>query len=190
MNIIQIGCHDGNDNVFDFIKQNYDKISNCYLIEPLVEVLELAKKNYKDFTKVKFYNLAIVEDEKVNQIEIFYPEDLSQSQTTSIFESHAKKHQTNVKSRFIKCCTINKFIEDNQIEKIDRLYIDTEGLDCKIINSVDLLKHNIDYLEFEYVHSDGTDNFGEFGVKTINRLIDVGYTVYKSPPFNMVAIKK
>jgi FkbM family methyltransferase len=189
MNIIQIGCHDGNDHVFDFISNNYDNISNCYLIEPLEEVFTLAKKKYEKFEKVKLFNLAIVDKEDLSEIEIFYPENISESQTTSIFKSHAEKHQNKVFSRFVKCCTVNKFLKDNKIDKVDRFYIDTEGLDCMILNSIDLVETKINYLEFEYVHSDGTNTFGELGKYTVNKLISLGYQILQSPPFNLIAIK-
>jgi FkbM family methyltransferase len=189
MNIVQIGCHDGDDHVFEFISSNSKNISKAYLIEPLSENCRKARERYSNFNFVEIIEAAIVEDENISNIEIFYPENIEQSQTTSIFRNHAEKHQDKVLSKFVDCFTISKLFENKNLQTINRLYIDAEGLDCKIINSINFTKHNIGYIEYEYTHSDGTDQFGEFGKNIENKLNDLGYTIRNSPPFNKIAEK-
>ena len=187
MNIIQIGCHDGNDHVFDFINSNHQNISKAYLIEPLYENYKKAVEKYKKFEFVEIIEAAIVDDENINAIEIYFPENIEQSQTTSIYKKHAEKHQDKVLSKSVNCFTLTSLLKNKDINTIDRLYIDAEGLDCKIINSINFSDFDIKYIEYEYTHSDGTDIFGEFGKNTEEKLINLGFNIRKNPPFNKIA---
>jgi hypothetical protein len=59
MNIIQIGCNDGNDHVYSYIKDNIENINNIYLIDVSNKALEKAKLRYANIPNAYFYNLAI-----------------------------------------------------------------------------------------------------------------------------------
>lgn len=189
MNIVQVGCHDGNDHVFEFISSNFENISKAYLIEPLHENYLKAVEKYKQFKFVEVIEAAIVDDENLSTIEIFYPENIDQSQTTSIYKNHAEKHQDKVLSKNVNCFTLSSLFKNKEIKTIDRLYIDAEGLDCKIINSINFSEFDIKYIEYEYTHSDGTDTFGEFGESIENKLNNLGFKIRKNPPFNKIAEK-
>jgi FkbM family methyltransferase len=188
MKIVQIGCYDGDDHVYDYISSNIGKITEAHFIEPFSEALELAKKKYTGFDFVKFYEMAI-SDQEVDEVEFFYPANVQEGQTSSINKEHSKLFQTETLSKKIVATTLNKFLEVNKLFIIDRLYIDTEGLDCQILNNLDLNKYDISYIEYEYVHSDGTHNFGVNGQKLERKLESFGYKIYNSPPFNKIAIK-
>jgi FkbM family methyltransferase len=190
MNIVQIGCHDGNDHVYKFINENLAFIKTAHLIEPIKENLLKAVDLYKNFEFVNLHELAIVDNDLINEIEIFYPEDINESQTASILKSHSQYFQSNLKSVIVSCQSLNKFFKLNNINDIDRLYIDTEGLDCKIIDSIDFNLYNIKYIEYEYIHSDGTHQSGKMDKYIENKLITHGYQIFDSPPFNKIAIKK
>lgn len=189
MNIIQVGCHDGNDHVYKFICENKNFINSVHLIEPIKENLIKAIELYKSFNFINFHNIAIVENDSTNEIEIFCANDIKESQTASIFKSHSSYFQSNINSRIVSCCNLNKFFKNNNIYNIDRLYIDTEGLDCKIIDSIDFSLYNIEYLEYEYIHADGTHIHGKMDKEIENKLISYGYKIKDSPPFNKIAIK-
>lgn len=189
MNIIQIGCHDGNDKVFNFIDSRRDEICAAYLIEPNIEMLALARNRYAELPFVTFHNLAIVTDTESLFVEIYLPLDASQSQTTSLFRDHAQQFQTTTVSREVPCSTLSQFMSSNSIDNLDYLFIDAEGLDCKILDGLDLKKYNIKYIEYEFVHSDGTHRFGDLGRATENRLRSLGYVITQSPPFNKIAQK-
>jgi FkbM family methyltransferase len=186
MNIIQIGCHDGDDHVFNFISSNRDKISRAVLVEPLHEKIEEAKIRYKDFKFVEFLELAVVDFEGKNEVSFFFPEDLRHSQISSISLSHVEKHIGGVKEIKVKCLNIKDFLIRLNMPTIDRFYIDTEGLDCKLIKQIDFSKYDIRYLEYEYVHSDGTDCYGENGRSVELMLLLMGYQKTHNPPFNVV----
>lgn len=188
MNIVQVGCHDGNDHVYEYVFRNSDRINSLFLIDPLSDALDLAKKRYSIFNFVKFYEMAIVE-EYANEIEFFYPKNIQEAQTSSINKNHAETFQTEVISKKVAATTLDSFFKNNSLSNIDRLYIDTEGLDCKILQSIDLTKYDIKYIEYEYIHSDGTHFFGPNGIALEKKLESFGYKIYDSPPFNKVAKK-
>jgi FkbM family methyltransferase len=188
MKILQIGCYDGNDHVYEYVSSNKDKITELYLIEPLSEALIMAKQLYSKLDFVKFYEMAIVDDD-INEVEFFYPKNIQEGQTSSINKNHSKLFQTEMISKKILAIKLDKFLEKHQIFNLDRLYIDTEGLDCKILNSLDLNRFNISFIEYEYIHSDGTHNFGPIGEALERKLESHGYKIYNSLPFNKIAIK-
>jgi FkbM family methyltransferase len=186
MNIVQIGCHDGDDHVFEFIKYNKNKIKRAILVEPLAEKITQAKEKYKDYNFVEFYECAIVDTFEDTEISFFYPEDLTHSQIASINLDHVKNFRSDIKEVKVKCINIQKFLEDLNLQKIDRFYIDTEGLDCKLIKQIDFNAYDIDYIEYEYIHSDGIHKYGENGIEAENKLIQLGYNKILNPPFNVI----
>ena len=76
------------------------------------------------------------------------------------------------------------FLDSNKIEKCDRLYIDTEGLDCKIIFNFDIEKHNIRRIEFETLHSDGFQARGQNYNSCIEKLKTLGYKATEAGEYN------
>lgn len=186
MNIIQIGCHDGNDHVFEYIKYNKNKINRAILVEPLPEKINEAKEKYKNYKFVEFHECAIIDSFDKKEISFFYPEDLIHSQIASINELHVKNFRSDVKEIKVKCINIKDFLKTLNIKKINRFYIDTEGLDCNLIKQIDFLNYEIDYIEYEYIHSDGIHQYGENGIEVENMLLNFGYNKILNPPFNVI----
>jgi FkbM family methyltransferase len=188
MNIIQIGCFDGNDDVYTFVSQNYTNINKLILVDVLEEKIQEAKQIYSKYTFVDYLNIAIVDDDNIKNIVIYKPKNLVHGQLTSIYKHNISKffQDTEIEQFSIDCISINKLFNKFYLKHIDRLYIDTEGLDCKIINSIDYELYDINYIEYEYVHSDGIDTYGDYGIKTENNLIRLGYKKQYKPPFNII----
>lgn len=102
---------------------------------------------------------------------------------------HIKQHG-HTQQHFISVPTISINSLLKNYTDIDRLYVDAEGSDIDIINSIDLEKFDIPYIMFEYIHSDGPLSWG--GQKydlCVKRLEINGYIVEKSG-YNVVAIKQ
>ena len=59
MNIIQIGCNDCNDHVFDFIKENQNIINNFFVVDALPKCCEKAQEVYSFIDNLKIFNKAI-----------------------------------------------------------------------------------------------------------------------------------
>lgn len=188
MNIVQIGCFDGNDDVYSFVSQNYMNIKKLILVDVLEEKIQEAKKRYSRYAFVDYVNIAIVDNDNIKNIVIYKPKNIVHGQLTSIYKNNISKffQDPEIEQFDIDCITINKLFEKFYLKHIDRLYIDTEGLDCKIINSINYELYTINYIEYEYVHSDGVDTYGDYGIKTQNNLIKLGYKKQYKPPFNVM----
>ncbi len=89
--------------------------------------------------------------------EIFYYENSPINQQNSLIKSNDK--QKKIK---IKCNTLNKIFNENNISNFDYLNIDVEGAETKVINGIDLKKfkpklisiENNDLLITDYMQSE------------------------------------
>jgi FkbM family methyltransferase len=160
MNILQIGTCDGGDHVFDFCQEN---------------------KELLDIPHCEFIEKAVVVDD-VEEIEIFIPteqtDDISQHASTRKEHVLALEHD-EARSVNVAATRINKLLELFS-DGVDRLYIDTEGLDADIIMDIDFTKFSIPYIQFEYVHNDGTYIVGPKLSKVTEMLLSFGYDVKES----------
>ena len=119
---------------------------------------------------------------------------LSVMSSCSIFSSinpnQPINHQNiNVNSFYIPCLSINDFLSSFNFDAIDRFYIDVEGSDVPILLDLDFYKFKIAYIEFEFIHSDGTWNRGQNFIKLLEKLMNFGYTLSKRSEYNIVATK-
>jgi len=191
MNIIQIGCHIGNDHVYDFISTNHcDKI---ILIDANPYVLEICKKKYSNISNVTFLNYAIVPDYTNNSsfIKFYIPKnDLISAHCSVSLEFIQKHDHKEWLEETVPCITLNDLFEKIDISDIDRLYIDAEGLDAQIISSLNFSKNNIQYIYFEHMHSDGAFSHGLNLEQAISRLKNNGYELLENDMYNLGFIKK
>jgi len=190
MNVLQIGCNNANDKVSKFLSDNKKNISKALLVDASPSALELARKFYKDFSFIDFKNVAVVDNDKT-EVDLFYPINSPESGHCSILEEHVKTHKEiegrrdgrdpeKVEKLKVPAVRVNNLLDYFNGEYIDRLYVDIEGLDCAIINDIDLRKYDIGYIRFEHTHSEKafTTN-GPTLKKTLLRAMDAGYTVIK-----------
>ena len=195
INILQIGCQDGNDEVFEFVKNNENSIEKIVLIDANEKSLQLAKNTYKNIKNVEFLNLAILPIDIDNkEINIYYPEIDETGETTSIFKDFVFKNNQeknkNIKSFLVKTESMNKILE--KYPETTHLYIDVEGLDALNIFSIKTENfQNIKELTFEYVHVDGFSEI-EKNPKLNSLLIylnSIGFTSYSSENLNIKLYK-
>jgi FkbM family methyltransferase len=161
MKIVQIGSNDGDDSVRQFIIENQSNIDLVVLVEPIPFILDKLKENYKDFNNVFIENIAISDSES-KKFTLYYEEG-SNYELSSFKKQHlidCKCIPEKIKSIDVDCLTINQLFEKYSIDTLDYLYIDTEGLDVYIINSIDFNKFKIKNLIFEITHTDGINTDG------------------------------
>jgi len=184
MNIVQVGCNHGDDHVFSFIKDNKNIIKAAYLIEPMKSALDMAINHYKDFENIHFFNIAITEDQNKKELELFMPENETRCEATSIKRDHVVKHvhHENIISFVVPAMTISDFFDSQNLKTIDRLYIDTEGLDCEIMNTIDTQKYNIKRIQFEHIHAEFPLSFGNSVLykNILSKLKNAGYSLTTS----------
>jgi hypothetical protein len=178
MIIVQIGCHNGNDHVFTFCADNKDKIEKIILVDANNEVKETVMDRYTGFTRY-FMNAAIVTDRKENSVLIAMPKDRSFSDHASLSSDHLRAHgHEEIELKAVQALMLRDVFIHFGLVKIDRLYIDIEGLDVPVLTDFDFTEFDIPYLQFEKLHSDGPHTGG--GEKLdylVERLSMLGYSV-------------
>ena len=75
------------------------------------------------------------------------------------------------------------------IQSIDKLQVDVEGAEYEILNSIDYKKININSLQFESKHFDGTFKEGEKLEKIKKKLVLEGYNLNQIDKENILAKK-
>jgi len=184
MNIVQIGCNDGKDHILDFCLKNRESIEEIHLIEPNLEALEDCKQTYLDFKQAKFYNLAIVPND-IESVNLHIPQVKSLNGHASTSTNHLITHGHNhFNSINVTATNLNKFFDVNKITKCDRLYIDTEGLDCEIILNFDIEKYGIGRIEFEILHTDGVFAKGKNYTACVEKLKALDYKQTEAGQYN------
>jgi FkbM family methyltransferase len=194
MNIIQIGANNGKDKVFDLINQNRFIVDLAVLVEPIPFIIDNLKNQYKDLDNISIENIAISNDPNSQYLTLYYIEN-SNYEVSSFNKEHVIVHkpkdETNeIKSLNVPCMTFNNIMEKYSLINLDYLFIDTEGLDTYIINSIDFKKYNIKNISFESKHTDGPFITGENANQIINYLTQLGYTLkYDENKWDIIATK-
>lgn len=201
MIIVQIGTNtaaweENGQTFFDpcltFVKENQDQIEFLHLIEPISDCFPGIEKSYDFFERKKIHNIAITNNPEQKELEIFLPKHHKTSGHTSSNLQHLLSlGHRDIESRIIPCFTLNDFLALNSIDKCDKLFIDTEGLDCLILLDYDFEKYKTNYIEFEVVHADGPFTRADNAERCVSRLIAGGFTVTDSPndSLNLIAKK-
>jgi len=186
MNILQIGCNDCNDHVYEFVFKNQNSIKKLILVDALPKCTEIAKNVYDFFVDKDIINKAIGVENKM--CKFFFPKDHEDSAHASLNESHLKNHEhQNIDSIDIECIDINDFLE--KLPPIDRMYIDLEGLDADVLLHLNLDKFDIPYIEYEILHTDGTFYRGQKYQLLLEKFARYGYKVSASSEWNHAAEK-
>jgi len=176
MKIVQIGTCVANDDLTQIVKENQPEL--LVLIEPMSIHNEKINQCYLGVKNVFLENIAITVDE-TQEISFYYHKDdgpMYEVATTDV--NHILKHgyqNDGIIELKVKCLTINNLFEKYNLSKIDILFIDSEGLDDKIIKSIDFKKYEITKIYFENLHI--TDN------NIYNFLIGIGYSITKNVGF-------
>jgi hypothetical protein len=176
MKILQIGCNNGKDHVLQYIK-NHDNITEVILIDASSEAIARCKETYSDIPNSTFLHSAVVTDDS-GFVDLFIPTNDDGSEHSSLnFDHLVKHHHKNISNIKVPAININILLEIHK--SIDRLYIDTEGLDAQLVSSINFSKYKIPYIFFEFVHSDGAFNIGTNFERAINVLTNNGYKLNK-----------
>src|SRR5438093_9115437 len=57
-----------------------------------------------------------------------------------------------VREEEVRCVTIDQLFEEHNVEKVNILLVDTEGMDGVVLGQFDLEKYLPDFVFFEHVH--------------------------------------
>ena len=207
LTLIQIGANDGLQSD-PFRETIIDNKIKSYLLEPISEFYNMLKHNYLDCDWVECFNLAITT--KNGEDEITYvpridglprwTQGLGTFDTTKNFLGQGKGgnnmdtdysktelYETvmnNIKKITVKTNTLDTFLNNQNINKIDFYLSDAEGFDWIIFDQLDLKKYQPKIIFME------THTLGEEQNMLIDRkLINNGYTILDKT-WDTIAIKK
>ena len=148
---VQIGSFDGVSNDEFGLKDLLLNETNatCVLIEPVKEYFDRLVINYVNAkSKCYFENIGIGDIDEKHTFFI-------NGQDTSI----VRVPTTKTEERNIDCKTFDYIVDKYNISKIDGLFIDVEGYELKILESIFSGNHpQINFIRYEFVHLSEMDN--------------------------------
>tara|TARA_B100001059_G_C17584208_1_gene451386 strand:+ start:39 stop:767 length:729 start_codon:yes stop_codon:yes gene_type:complete len=160
LSVIDIGAHKG--ETIDLFLKNFS-INQLNAFEPNQNLYHHLNKKYNN-KKVNIFNLGIGLKNEISQLNVMFDSSSSTindlDQNTDYFKRKAKIFSSSIKGdqflkekQNIKLISLSHFIENQDIDNIDILKIDTEGYEFNIvrgINSKDFEKIRFIYFEHHY----------------------------------------
>ena len=179
MCLIQIGS--GSANLDTNIQDGFSNYIVSKNIKKKVLIVEAnsihinnLKKFYQKNVNVKIFNLAIVPDNiDLKTMEFFYClEDFPNYQIFSNSKSFVKKHfpYGKIEKKSVECLRISEFFVKNDVNQIEYLSIDIEGMDYAVLMKLDLNKFKIKNISFEHLHLTFWQK-----IKIVSKFINNGY---------------
>ena len=179
------------------------KNQNILLVEPVPYNYNILKDNFKNSKNIHICTNAIYSKNKLDKFYYVNENSISKlgkhwaSGIGSFSKDHILEHKTkrfkieheDIDEIEIKFITFDDLIENYSIQSIDRLQIDVEGAEFEILNSIDYKKININSIQFESKHFDGTFKEGEKLAKIKNKLVLEGYNLKQMDKENILAKK-
>ena len=165
--IFDVGSHRG-ESIDYFIKlKNLKKIQS---FEPQKDIFLVLKKKYKNNNKVILNQIALSQNENYKD---FYINNLSSTSTFSRLNKKSlwlkiKNKILNKKNPIInkikiRSLTIDKFIKQKKIKKIDLLKIDTEGHELEVLKGAlkTIKEHKVKFILIELHFSKMYQNYSK-----------------------------
>lgn len=179
--VVDVGANTGN-----YVKDVLEHLPNAtiYAIEPHPETFKQLKRLKNKHVILK--NLAIGEKNRKTKLYDFADDaELKHTQPTSTLASTIPSvikefHKQKAQAYLIKQQTLDTFVKDESIERIDLLKIDTEGNEYQVLKGAkDLLKRKrIRFIQFEF---NEMNVYSRTFFKDFTDLLP-GYTFYRLMP--------
>jgi FkbM family methyltransferase len=158
--VVQIGTNTGKDHVRDLVGKI--PTSLVLLVEPFDIHNESIKNAYGSIRHV-VENIAIVPDNR-DSVSLYYHDDdgprnnpNKSFQVASIIPQHIQRHDYDgktIQSVNVRACTLNHLFAKYDLTTIDYLFMDIEGIDMDVLESIDFTTYNIKKLQIEHLHLD------------------------------------
>lgn len=154
MKIFQLGVCKGNDDLTEIIKDK--NIDLLVLVEPLDFHNSDIEKCYRHIKNKHIENIVISIDNNATETSFYYhTNDGPLYEVASLDKRHILKHgydEDGIIEKKITCQTINDLFDRYNVDTIDILFIDAEGLDDGIIQTINFSRFNILNIYFENLH--------------------------------------
>ena len=198
--LVVIGAHSG---LFlkDLVSEYQDQ--NILLVEPVPYNYETLDSEYKDDPKIIICKNAIIDKSKKDFFYYVKKESITKlgkhwaSQIGSFDKNHILNHKNkrfdindnDIETIPIEFITFDDLIQKYSIKSIDKLQIDVEGAEYKIMNSINFQKIEINKILFESKHFDGTFIEGKKLQEIEEKLKSNGYKLLQIDKENILASK-
>ena len=198
--LVVIGAHSG---LFlkDLVSEYQDQ--NILLVEPVPYNYEILNSEYKDNPKITICKNAIIDKSKKDFFYYVKKESITKlgkhwaSQIGSFDKNHILNHKNkrfdikedDIETIQIEFITFDDLIQKYSIKSIDKLQIDVEGAEYKIMNSINFKKIEINKILFESKHFDGTFIEGKKLEEIEEKLKSNGYKLQQLDKENILASK-
>ena len=160
MNLLQLGTNSGDDHVLQFVKKHNLKLDNIVLVEPIKQCLPIIQENYKDYD-FKYDSSVIIPNSipNVGEIDFYHTNHTTFDYNDGNFEvSSIKEDLTSRRARNYKTLGtksklptlyFDQLCNKYNLNTIDFLFMDIEGIDDQIFNELDLKKYDFKIIMWE-----------------------------------------
>ena len=198
--LVVIGAHFG--VWLEEIIKKY-KSQNILLVEPVPYNYNQLKENFKNLDNIHICTNAIFSENKLSTFYYVKENSITKlgkhwaSGIGSFNKNHILDHKTkrfkiepeDIDEIEINFITFDDLVKNYSKQSIDKLQVDVEGAEYEILNSIDYKKININSLQFESKHFDGTFKEGEKLEKIKKKLVLEGYNLNQIDKENILAKK-
>ena len=198
--LVVIGAHFGiwlNDELVKY------KNDNILLVEPVPYNFKILKENFQNEKNIFICTNAVFSENKIEKFYFVREDSIPKlgKHWASGIGSFSKEHLLNHKSkRFniqekdidnldVEFITFKKLVKNFEIGSIKKLQIDVEGAEFEILKSIDFKEININQIQFEFKHFDGTFLEGPKLKIIKEKLIKNGFQLTQIDKENILAEK-
>ena len=198
--LVVIGAHSG-IHIKDLISEYAN--SKILLVEPVPYNYQILENDYKNNKNIFISRNAIFDEAKKDNFYHVKKESIKKlgkhwaSQIGSFDKNHILNHKNkrfdikddDIQITEVEFITFQDLVKKYSINSINKLQIDVEGAEYKIMNSIDYNKIKIKNIFFESKHFDGTFTEGEKLKEIKDKLILNGYNLKQIDKENILATK-
>ena len=180
---LQIGANDGfsHDPINAFVSAN--RVAGI-VIEPLPDVYQALCETYAKHPQIRKLNIAV--HEEFDHVTLFRPDPVRVGRMSGIASlSHDRHELTSARTGIraddiveveVPAVSLMDLLDQQNVEHLDLLQIDTEGYDMTILGGLDLSQCRPSIIRFEHGIYSGVPARDELR-ETLLRLYDAGYSV-------------
>ena len=198
--LVVIGAHSG-IHIKDLISEYANQ--KVLLVEPVPYNYQILENDYKKNKNIFVSRNAIFDEAKKDNFYHVKKDSIKKlgkhwaSQIGSFDKNHILNHKNkrfdikddDIQITEVEFITFQDLVKKYSINSINKLQIDVEGAEYKIMNSIDYNKIKIKNIFFESKHFDGTFTEGEKLKEIKDKLILNGYNLKKIDKENILATK-
>ena len=198
--LVVIGAHSG-IHIKDLISEYANQ--KVLLVEPVPYNYQILENDYKNNENIFISRNAVFDEAKKDNFYHVKKESIKKlrkhwaSQIGSFDKNHILNHKNkrfdikddDIQITEVEFITFQDLVKKYSINSINKLQIDVEGAEYKIMNSIDYNKIKIKNIFFESKHFDGTFTEGEKLKEIKDKLILNGYNLKQIDKENILATK-